>query len=435
MRIVIAGAGEVGYKLAATFAGEHEVYVIEKDLSKYENLFKIDVEAVFGNAANVKTLKSANIENADLFLAVTGNDEVNLLSGLAAKKLGAKTVIVRVENPEYVDKPIVRDHPMGYDVVICPQLALAQEVTRLISIPGAIEAVSFSGGKFEMIEVQASEDSLAVKKTIKDLNLPKNVVITTIYRKGEIIIPRGDTEIKPGDKIAIVGKTEDIEKVKNLFGYPIVKKVTIFGGGTIGCYVAKILESSRVNVKLIESNKSRCEELCSQLKKTKVVHGDATDLDLLVEENVGKSDVVVATTESDERNLLICLLSKSLGAKTSIAKVENSEYVKLFEAVGVDIALNPRRVTYVEVMKLLRRMKVETLAEIEGTAIVEVIVKNPKLKKKIREIDLPKNSIIGAIVRDNECLIPRGDTEIRTGDRLLVFTTWDEIEKVERIFE
>ncbi len=436
MRIVIAGAGEVGYRLASSLAGRHDVYVIENNPSRYESLLKLDVEAVFGNAANIRTLKSANVKDTDIFLAVTGNDEVNLLSGLAAKKLGAKIVIVRVENPEYVDRPIVRNHPMGYDVIICPQLALAQEVTRLISIPGAVEVVSFSGGNVEMVEVQVSEDSPASGKTIRDLNVPRNVVITTIYRKDEIIIPRGDTEIKPGDRIALVGKTEDIEKVKDLFGYPIFKRVTIFGGGTIGCYIARVLERGRVSVKLIESKEERCEELCEHLKKTKIVCGDATDIELLTEEEIGKSDIVVATTESDERNLLISLLSKSLGAKMAIAKVENSEYVKLFERVGVDIALNPRRVTYVEVMKLLRRMKIETLAEIEGAAVVEVIVRNPKLSnKKLRDIVLPKNSIVGAVVRDNECLIPRGDTEIRKGDRLLVFTTWDEIEEVEKVFE
>ncbi len=191
MHIVIAGAGEVGYSLAFTLATSHDVYVIEKDTSRFEELSKLDVKAILGNAANTRILQEAKVDEADIFLAVTGNDEVNLLSGIAAKNLGAKRVIVRVENPEYVDKPIVKDHPMGYDVIICPQLALANEAARLIGIPGAIEIITFSGGKVEMVEIQISKNSFAVEKRIKDLNLPPNVVITSIYRGGEIVIPRG----------------------------------------------------------------------------------------------------------------------------------------------------------------------------------------------------------------------------------------------------
>ena len=436
MHIVIAGAGEVGYSLAFTLATSHDVYVIEKDISRFEELSKLDVKAILGNAANTRILQEAKVDEADIFLAVTGNDEVNLLSGIAAKNLGAKRVIVRVENPEYVDKPIVKDHPMGYDVIICPQLALANEAARLIGIPGAIEIITFSGGKVEMVEIQISKNSFAVGRRIKDLNLPPNVVITSIYRGGEIVIPRGDTKIEIGDRVAIVGKPEDIERVKGIFGPPVVKKVTIFGGGTIGSYIARILEKSRLNVKLIDSRKERCENLFSIFKRTKVVCGDATNIEFLIEEEVGDSDIVVATTESDERNLLISLLSKSLGAKMAIAKVEKQEYVKLFETVGVDIALNPRKVTYMEVMKLLRRMRIETLAEIEGTAVVEVIVKNERLAGKfLKDVDFPKDAIIGAIVRDNECLIPRGETKLMLDDRLLIFTTWSGIEEIEKIFE
>jgi len=436
MRIIIAGAGEVGCGLAQALADKYDVFVIEKDLGRCNSLLNLDVVAIPGNAANLDTLKAARIENADIFLAVTGNDEVNLLAGLAAKKLGAKKVIVRVENPEYVDRPIIKDHPLGYDVLICPQLALAQEAARLVGLPGAIEIVSFSGGKVEMVEVQIMEGSKADGCRIKNLDLPKNIVITSIYRSGNLIIPRGETLLEKGDKIAIVGKSEEIERIRGLFGPPIVRRVTIFGAGTIGSYVAKILERSRISVKLVESRIDRCEQISDILKGVKIVCGDATDIEFLAEEEVGKSDAVVAATESDEKNLLICLLAKNLGVKTTIAKVERGEYVKLFEAVGIDIALNPRRVTYNEVMKLLRRMQVETVAEIEGAAVVEVVVKNKKLiGTKLRDIDLPRTSIVGAVLRNDECLVPRGDTELNLGDRLLVFTTWDDLEFIEEIFE
>ncbi|WP_202318748.1 Trk system potassium transporter TrkA [Archaeoglobus neptunius] len=436
MRIVIAGAGEVGYSLATSLALKHDVCVIESDASRYGRVSELDVHAIQGNAANMRILKQAEVDRADVFLAVTGNDEVNLLSGLAARKVGARNVIVRVENPDYVERPIVKDHPLGYDVVICPQLALAQEAARLIGIPGAIEIVTFSGGRVEMIELQVMKNSKADGRAVKDLHLPPNVVITSVYRNGEVVIPRGDTVLKAGDRIAIVGRTKDIEALKGVFGPPVTRKVTIFGAGTIGSYIAKILEKGRISVKLIESRLDRCEMLSESLEGVKIICGDATDLEFLIEEEIGKSDAVVATTESDEKNLLISLLAKNLGARTAIAKVEKREYVKLFEAVGVDVALNPRSVTYHEVSKLLRRMQVETVAEIEDTAIIEVVVKNPKLVgKTFREINLPRDAIIGAVVRGEGCLIPRGDTKIEPEDRLLVFARWEEIEKIEEIFE
>jgi len=190
-----------------------------------------------------------------------------------------------------------------------------------------------------------------------------------------------------------------------------------------------------VSVKLIDSSIERCEMLSSELEGVKIVCGDATDIEFLTDEEIGKSDAVLAATESDEKNLLISLLSKNMGAKIAIAKVEKREYVKLFEAVGVDAALNPRSVTYNEVTKLLRKMRVETLAEIEGTAVVEVVVRNMKLVgKALKDLNLPKDTIVGAILRGGECIIPRGEAIIEYEDRLLVFTGWDEIERIEEIF-
>ncbi|MDI9645367.1 MAG: Trk system potassium transporter TrkA [Archaeoglobales archaeon] len=433
MRIVIAGAGEVGYSLATSLAGKHEIILIEKDDDKLKEASNLDVYTIKGNAANPKILKAAEVEKADLFLGVTGNDEVNLVAGIVAKKLGANKVVVRVENPEYVEEPIVKNHPLGYDVVICPQLALAQEIVKLAGMRGALEVHSLSNGKVEMVEVLVKEDSIVNNKEIKSLNLPPNVVIATIYRDGEIIIPSGDTVLKSGDRVAIVGRSGTLKELTGLFDFSETKKVTIFGAGAIGMHVAKML-SSLVKIKLIESNPEKCKYLAESIENVKVVCGDATDLNLLREEKIGESDIVIATTESDEKNLLISLLSKSMGAKKSIAKVEKGSYVKLFEAAGVDIALNPRTITYREVLKLIEGITSE-VKELGNINVVEVVVKNPKVaKKKLKEIDIPKNVLIGAILRNDDCLIPRGDTEIQLNDVLLIFTNWENIEKVEEIF-
>ncbi len=435
MLIVIAGAGEVGHNLARILSEHHSVFVIEKDDEKVEDLRNLNVEVIHGNAANIELLKSANVKKADVFLAVTGNDEVNLLSGIYAKRLGAKKVIVRVGNPEYVERPIVRDHPLGFDLVICPQLVLANEIANTIMIPGAVEFISLSG-KSDMVEI-AVRDSPIIGKRISELKIPRDVIILAILRDNEVLIPRGDTVIKKDDIVVVFGDAKEIARLKDIFGRPIVKNITIFGGGTVGSYVARILEFGNFDIKLIDSNISRCERLSEMLKKTKVVFGDATDLDFLIEEEVGKSDAVVATTESDEKNLLICLLSKSIGAKKAIAKVERGDYVRLFERVGVDITLSPRRVTFLEVMKYLGLVDIREMADIrQELTVVEVVVKNKEIaEKKISELRIPSNSIIGGIIRDDECIIPRGDTRILLNDRLLIFTNWDEIEEIEDIFE
>ncbi|HIP24901.1 MAG TPA: Trk system potassium transporter TrkA [Archaeoglobus profundus] len=437
MHIVIAGAGEVGYNLAKVLSENHDVYVIEKDEEKVEAVENLDVKVIQGNAANLEVLKEAYTDKADIFLAVTGCDEVNLLAGIAARRLGAKKIVVRVGNPEYVEKPIIKNHPLGYDLVICPQLALANEIVNFIMIPGAIEFISLSGGKGSIVEILISEDSPIVGKRISELNLPKNIIITAIHRDGEIIVPRGDTTIKVNDRIVLFGKYEDISKIKKKLGNPVLKNVAIFGGGVVGMYVAKMLDKSNLNVKIIDPNLKVCEQLSSNLKKVKVIHGDPTDLDFLIEEEIGKSDIIVATTESDEKNLLISLLCKSLGSKKTIAKVEKGSNVKLFEQVGVDVALSPRKVTFIEVMKNLRLIDIRSMVDIaHEVTVAEIIVNNKEIAgKQIREIKLPKRSIIGCILRGDECIIPRGDTEIKLNDKLLVFTTWEELNVVEEVFK
>jgi trk system potassium uptake protein TrkA len=437
MHIVVAGAGEVGYNVAKALSNKYDVFVIENDEKKIEEIETLNVEVVKGNAANLKTLRQAGAEKADIFLGVTGNDEVNLLSGIAAKKMGAKKTIVRVGNPEYVDKPYVKNHPLGFDLIICPQLVLARAMANIITFSGAVDFVSLSGGKLNLIEMEIDGNSPVVGRKVSEILLPENVILTAIYRGGKLIVPRGNTEIEANDRISIVGKSEDLVAVQRIFEGRFPRNVVIFGGGTVGGYLGKILDSSNLNIKLIDPNPEVCENLCSIFQRVKVIIGDPTDLDLLHEEDIGKSDVVVACTESDEKNLLVSLLSKSLGAKKAISQVSKGSYMKLFEKVGIDVVLSPRTITYVEVLRHLRMMAIETLAEIEkGEAVVfEVQITNEKLSgKKIKDLKIPRRAIIGGILRGEECLIPRGETRIQLGDRLLIFAPWEEVEKVEKHF-
>lgn len=433
MRIVIAGAGEVGYNLAKVLCDHHDVYVIDIDENKVENIMtNLNVSAVKGNSASLKILESVEVGKADVFLAVTGNDEVNMLSGLMAKKLGAKKVVVRVSNPEYVDKPVSKDHFLGFDLVVCPQLVLANEIANYLLIPGAVEFVTLSGGEANIVEIKA--DLNVSGKSVSDLNLPRNVLILAVLRGEDVIIPRGDTVIEEGDILVVLGKVMDIAEIQE-FGQTLVKNVTIFGGGTIGEYIAKILERGKFSLTLVDSNVDRCRVLSENLERTKIFCGDAMDLEFLSEIEVGRSDVVIATTESDEKNLMISLLCKSIGAKKAIAKVEKGDYIKIFETVGVDYAISPRRVTFLEVMKHLGLIDIRDVAEIRHRiAIVDFIAKKVD-DVSLSELKMPKCAIVGGIIRDGEFIIPRGDTKIKRGDRVIVLATWDCMEDLKGIFE
>ncbi|MDI9642714.1 MAG: Trk system potassium transporter TrkA [Archaeoglobales archaeon] len=437
MQIVIAGAGEVGYELAKSLSDKNDVYVIEKDKEKVDRLNELDVIAIKGNAANLNTLKEAKVEKADLFLSLTGNDEVNIISSLSAKKINPKLrVFVRVENLEYADKPVSRYHPLGFDVVVCPPLVLAQEIVELVGTPFASEVVTLSSGEMDIIEIQIEEQSPVVGKNFKDLDLPSGVVLASIQRNGDIILPKEDY-LKVGDRVVIVGNKEEVEKVRELFGQPIVRRATIFGTNEISSYIAEKLSRNKVSVKVVGSSKKACEELSEKLRGIRVACGDFLDLDFLSKEEIGKSNAVVALTDNDERNLLLSLLSKSLGAEKAIVKVEHEEYAKIFEKVGIDHALNPKRMTILEVQKLLLMDKVEvrTIADLSGAVVMELVVENEKLNnKKLAEISLPKNSAIWAVIRNEKCLTPSEDLHLELGDRLIVRTTWDKVKKVGEFF-
>ncbi len=429
MKIVIAGAGEVGYSIAQELADSYDVTVIERDEEKANEVNRLNVEVVKGNAASVKTLKRAGVEDAHLFIAVTGNDEVNLLSALAAKKIGVKTVIVRVANPDYADRPVIRDHPVGYDVLVCPELVLASEFAKLVTLPGSIEFAELED--LLLVELSVSENSAVAGKRISEINFPKNVIVAAIHRGDDIILPGGNEILSPGDKIAVLGKSDEIHLVRGAIGEHIAKSVVIVGAGTVGIYTAKLLERANLNIKLIERDMKIAEDASKELRRTKIIAGDGTDLNLMMEEEVEKADVIIACTDSDEKNLLIGLLGKSLGVRKAFVRVDKRDYIPLFEKVGIDAVLSPRKSTYLEVMKILRLMKIKEVGEIkEGVVVLEI--ESEIDNKRISEIKLPKNTIIAAVKRDGEIEVAKGDTIIRKSDMLYVLTKWENVEEVQK---
>lgn len=436
MQIVIAGAGEVGYELAESLSKKNDVYVIDKDKDKLERFAELDVITIRGNAGNLRVLKEAKVEKADYFLAVTGNDEVNLISALTAKKLGAKKAFVRIENPEYVDSPVVKFHPLGFEVVVCPSLALAQEAIRVAGLLPTIGRVALDE-EMELLEIQVVQESPLAGQSLSEIRLPPEALVVSIIRDGEIL-PPGIEKIEPGDRIEILGKSSEISRLREVFGAHPVKRVTVFGTGYISSYIVDALSKARMNVKIIGASKKACEDLSEKFKDVKIVCADYLNVKVLMDEEVGKSDVILAMTDSDEKNLVISLLCKRFGASKAIAKVENKDYVEVFEKVGVDKVLNPRSITVIEVLKqlMMEKIEVKTLAEIRNSLIVEVVVRSEKVVgKRISELDLPKKSAVIAVIRDNKSLLPYEDMQLKDGDRVILSTPWESLEKIGEVFK
>ncbi|MEM1593655.1 MAG: TrkA C-terminal domain-containing protein, partial [Archaeoglobaceae archaeon] len=280
------------------------------------------------------------------------------------------------------------------------------------------------------------EESPLVGHSLNEIKLPPETLVVSIFRNGEILSP-GIEKIEPGDRIEILGKSSEIRRLREVFGVPSVKRVTVFGTGYIGSYIVEILSKTRVNVKVIGASKKACEELNEKFKDIKVIHADYLNVKMLVEEEVGKSDAILAMTDSDEKNLMISLLCKKFGAKKAIAKVENRDYVEVFERVGVDKVLNPRSITVVEVLKqlMMEKIEVKTLAEVRGSLIVEVVVKSDKVVgKRISELNLPKNSIVIAVVRESRGLLPYADMQLMDNDRVILSSSWEDLDKIGEIF-
>ncbi len=444
MRIVIVGAGKVGYQLVESLTKEnHDLIVIDKEqeiLDKINDNF--DVLTRKGNGISSSLLKELGIEGWDLLIAVTDSDESNIVACITAKKIGVKTAIARVRNPEYVvELQFIRNN-LGIDYIINPEYATANEIIRLLLNTHASYAADFAKGHVRMSEIIIEASSSLAGKQIKDIELPGGVVITAIMRNGEAIIPNGFDYIMKDDTLYIMGEKSVVDSVAKTAGVRIinnrVRNVMIIGGGKIGFYLAKELERLEINVKLIEQDLERCRELAESLNNTLVLHGDGTDLTMLKAENVEGMDAFLAVTGFDEENLLVSVLAKQLGARKVIAKVSRSNYTSVLETIGIDNAVSPKLITASDILRIVRGGRIVSISLLIGgrAEVVEIIPQEgtPIINKPLKELKIPKSIIIGAILRNGKVIIPNGDSIIRSADRVIVFTLDSHIEKVTQLF-
>ena len=432
MKVMIVGAGKLGYKLAEAMDNEDiDVTLMDVNFKALEKISDyLDVLTVAANGIQIGALKELNIDTYDLLVAATNSDETNTLICTLAKKLKCKKTIARIRNPEFIEQLDFVKNEMGIDHIINPDLLTAIEIERYLSKSYNFYSDDFAKGKVSMVDFNIGNIESFVGKKLKELKGLEGLLITAITRDGELIIPDGSTQLMADDVIHVIGKIKYINKLGERLKINInkkqTKKVLILGGGKIGYYLAQRLENSDINVTIIERNRDRCEYLAQRLNNTLIIRGDGTDVNLLEEEDLASYDAFVGATGFDEQNLLMALVAKQLGVNKTIAKISRPNYVHIIDKLDIDVALNPVNITVSNVLKFINGGRVASVSLLLGGEgeVMEIIVSEdlPIVGKPLSQLGLPKGIIIGAIVHKGEVIIPNGKSVIHKGDRIIVFS-------------
>jgi len=444
MRVIIVGAGEVGYQIAKFLSSENvDVVIIDKDKNKVSRINEeLDVAVIEGEGGSPSVLQEAGASDSNILLAVTNMDEINMISCLVAKTMfKIPRSVARIRNLEYFSNRVLLN-ALGINPAISPEIEAAKAVIRLIEVPFAADVEDFEDGRVKVIGFRIPPDSKLIGKALKNLNLTKpKVLIGAIQRSDKVIIPSGNDTLKKNDIIYLPVRRENIETVCNTVGGNIrpVKRAMIVGGGRIGFYVARTMEERNISVKVIEKDAERCKFLLRALKKSVILHGDGSDQKLLEEENIKDMDVFAAISNNEELNIMASLLAKSLGVKKVIAIVNRTDYLPLANNLGLEAVLSPRLITAGTILKYVRSGNIISLTTMaEGKAeIMEAEVKDRSVMigKPLHEIELPKKTIVGAIIRDDNVIIPSGDDRIAHGDKLIIFTLKESIKQIEKLLK
>lgn len=454
MYIIIAGGGIVGFHIASLLAEEkQEVVVVEQSEEALENIRRqLDIKTILGNAATPKVLREAEAHRADLTIAVTNSDETNMLTCFIAKELGASTTAARIRNPEYsgyfvtsgkspsAPRKVIRPKSLGIDVFINPEAEAAKEIMSILSSFYSTPIENFANGLVQIREFKVEKGAI-VDKPLGDIAFPKPCVVAAIIRAGELIMPNTGEVIKQDDRIYLVASRESMDELGERFAQPQrpAKSVVILGGGRVGFLVAEGLQRRGVLVKVIEENIGRCQEVAAKLKRVAVVQGDGTDRDFLIEQGVPSADAFVATTESDELNILCGLLAKNLGVSRSLILVNKPGYIPLAEAVGVDVAASPSLLTARKIAHFVLHGGAISAALLGGKQLqaVEFVTSSTAhvARRKITEAGLPKEAIVGAITHNNRVIIPPDDNVIQPGDHIIIISPLSVTPAVEKLFK
>lgn len=451
MRIVIAGAGEVGSHLAKMLSNEsNDITVIDSSQERLDALTaNTDVITVTGNPSAIKVLMDAGADKADLFIAVNPSEsqDVNIVSAMLAKKLGSKKVTARINNEEYLtyeNKFLFTE--MGIDLLFYPEKIAAGEIVELLKRTASTNSMDFARGKLQIAVFKLEEDSPVLGMNMAEFSSfaakdGQRFRVVAIARGDTTIIPKVDTKFKYNDLVFIISTRDGMEVLMSYIGkHDIeVNSLMILGGSPTGEMVATQMARQIDMVKMIEMNKEKCLDLSERLPdNVVVVNGDGRNSDMLMEESIKEYDAFVAVTNSSETNILACVAAKSLGVPRTIAEVENIEYIKLAESMGVDAVINKKLITAGRIFKFTLSNKVRFIKYMSGTnaEVLEYIVAPDTdiTKKPLKDMNFPRNAIVGGIIRGNESFIAVGDTHIQAYDRVAVFALPEAVKEVDRFF-
>jgi trk system potassium uptake protein len=446
LRVLILGAGDVGFHVAQQLAHEnHEVVLIEQDRDRARAMQDVvDGLVIEGNGASLMTLEQAGIEKTDILLAVTSLDEINLMACLSAAQYKVPKRIARVSKPDYYDHTgILPPERLGVDLMINPERECALETYQLLQSAAATEFAQFENGLVQLIGVRVKEGAPIAGKVISQIAklAPKlRAVVVAIARGRQTIIPAGDTAIVAGDQIYVMAEPSELPEFLPLAGHRgfALRRVIIAGGSREARFLARMLESHRIDCTILENNRLRAVQLAEEFRRSLILHGDATDLELLEMEGIGDADGFVAYTGSDETNLLSCLLAKNLGTRKVVSLIDRFDYIPLVSRVGVDAAVSPRMSAVNAILSYVRRGTVRAVATLKGTSAEGVeydVTESFRFEGiALRDVRMPTGSIVGAIVRQEKVLIPTGTDKIAVGDRVIIFAVPEARRPVEALF-
>ena len=451
MKIVICGAGEVGSAIARYLSQEGaDITVIDQRADLVRQLAEsIDVTTVVGHASHPDVLERAGLRDADMLIAVTYADEVNMIACEIANALfKVPTKIARVRsqvylNPVWADLFTQRGIPI--DVIISPEVEIARAIKRRIEVPGALDVITLADGKVRLLGVRCTSQTPILYTPLRQLTSlfpDMKIVVVGIKRGDRVIIPRAEDEMFEGDDVYFVVAADQAQRALVAFGHeePTVRRTVILGGGNIGLFVAKQLEAEHpeINVKIVELDRERAEFLSRECKSAVVIHGDAMDAEILAEAGIKDAETAIAVTEHDEINVLSSLLAKRKGAQRAVTLVNQAAYNSLMGDLEIDVVVNPRAITVSRILQHVRRGRIHSVHSLQedfGELIeADAMQTSPMVGKPLREVNLPTGSRVGAIIRKGGLITPRGETVVETGDRIILFAAKEAVKKVEKLF-
>jgi trk system potassium uptake protein TrkA len=441
VHVIVVGAGQVGSSIAADLAGAHDIVVVDRNGDRVEELtYSLDVLPVQGDGTSLSTLKEAGIDEADMVIASTDDDETNIVICGTARAVSDAFTVARVKNTEYLRTWESSERAFGVDFMVCTNLLAAESIVRIVGIPAARDVDSFAGGRVQMAEFEIPPDSPVADQTVAEADRFEELTFAAVFRGDGFEIARGDSVLAEGDRVVVIGTPRTVRGFATSISPEeppgTSEEVVVIGGGEVGYQVTRLLGERGFKPRLIEQDPDRARYLAEALPKAVVMESDATDLDFLEREHVGDADFLVAALESDEKNLLVSLLARHLGVERTVAVIDSAAYVDLFETVGVDVGVNPREVVAEEITRFTLDGGAENVAIIESdrAEVLEVEVGEESILagRPIHEsvADLPRGVVIGAITRDDAFVTPRGDTVIQSGDHVVVFLDADVVDEI-----